>query len=836
MTTAGNDAFLDDLLAALDLEQKVRLLTGRDFWTTWPIEEIGLRAMVVSDGPSGVRGQLWDERDPSINLPSASCLSASWDPTIARRYGNVAATEARRKGIDVVLGPTVNIHRSPLGGRHFEAYSEDPRLTAELATAVVEGLQENGVGACPKHYVANDSETDRMSVSVEVSDRALREIYLLAFERPVVDAGAWTVMSAYNSINGATATEHELLETPLSTEWGFDGVVISDWTAVRSLDSARACQDLVMPGPKGPWGDALLEAVRNGDIAESVVDRKVRRLLLLAARVGALAGVEPAVPQPLAVEDGVAFAREAAIEGSVLVRNDGLLPLAAPTLSRVAVIGHNAIQARTQGGGSATVLPEKVVSPLEGLREALPGVEVTHALGAVVSGGVAELPLEQMTNPVTGDPGARVRFLDAAGREVHGEDRRSTALVYFGGAAPIATARTFELSTLWTPEVGGPLRLGFAAVGTGRIHLDGGLVSEVSGRPDESDPASALLSPPSATIEVEVEAGRDHEIRVVFDLATRAPNLGGAFAITVGIEPAPAAPETLLAEAAAAADAADVAIVVVGTNSVVESEGYDRSDLVLPGRQDDLVRAVAGTGTPTVVVVNSGSPVELPWRDDVGAVLLSWFGGQQMGQALADIVTGAAEPGGRLPTTWPARTADAPILDTTPVDGKLAYDEGVHVGYRAWLRTGTGTEPAYPFGHGLGYTTWSLTDLDRTSPLAPGDPGEEPGDVTVELTVTNTGDRSGKQVVQAYLSRPDSGVDRPVRWLAAHTVVRLGAGERVRVAITIPARAFAHWDEGWHHEPGRFRLAVGTSVAELPLSVDIDRGRNQPQDNGRDQT
>ncbi|HEY0936830.1 MAG TPA: glycoside hydrolase family 3 N-terminal domain-containing protein [Trebonia sp.] len=244
-------------LAALTLEEKVRLLTGRDFWTTWPLEKIGLRRILVSDGPSGVRGETWDERDPSLNLPSATALASSWDPDIARRYGAAAAVEARRKGVDVVLGPTINLHRSPLGGRHFEAFSEDPVLTADLAAAYVRGVQDNGVGATPKHYVANDSETDRFTVDVRVSDRALRELYLLAFEKAVTEARAWLVMSSYNSVNGTTVTENELLETPLNREWGFDGVVISDWTAVRSLDSARAARTwscLVLADPGGtPW-------------------------------------------------------------------------------------------------------------------------------------------------------------------------------------------------------------------------------------------------------------------------------------------------------------------------------------------------------------------------------------------------------------------------------------------------------------------------------------------------------------------------------------------------------------------------------------------------------
>ena len=437
MTTDATDTRLSDALAALTLEEKVQLLTGRDFWNTWPIEKIGLRRILVSDGPSGVRGEVWDERDPSLNLPSSTALASSWDPDIARRYGAAAAVEARRKGVDVVLGPTINLHRSPLGGRHFECLSEDPVLTGKLAAAYVAGVQDNGVGATPKHYVANDFETDRFTADARVDERTLRELYLLAFEKAITESRAWLVMSAYNAVNGVTATENELLETPLNSEWGFDGVVISDWTAVRSLESAKASQDLVMPGPDGPWGDALVEAVRSGEIDETLIDRKVLRILTLAQRVGALEGSEPTAP--VWVEDGIAFTREAAIEGTVLLENQGELPWDASALRSVAVIGNNASAAGTQGGGARPCCPS-TPSPHSGLRAALPGVDVRYSIGAVVQDGLMELPLAELTNPVTGAVGLRARFLDAEGAELFAEDRRKSMLVYVGGDAPIAEA------------------------------------------------------------------------------------------------------------------------------------------------------------------------------------------------------------------------------------------------------------------------------------------------------------------------------------------------------------------------------------------------------------
>lgn len=810
-TTPSTDQQLAGALAALSLEEKVQLLTGRDFWTTWPLETIGLRRILVSDGPSGVRGETWDERDPSLNLPSATALAAAWDPDLARRYGAAAAVEARRKGVDVVLGPTINLHRSPLGGRHFECFSEDPVLTAELAAAYVSGVQDNGVGATPKHYIANDFETDRFTVDVRADERTLRELYLLAFEKAVVEARAWLVMSSYNSINGATASENELLETPLSSEWGFDGVVISDWTGVRSLQSARAAQDLVMPGPQGPWGEALVDAVRAGEIDEAVVDRKVLRILRLAQRVGALRGTAPA--EPVLVEDGRALAREAAAAGTVLLENRDALPWDAAALRSVAVIGNNASAARTQGGGSATVVPEHAVSPLEGLRAALPGVDVRYSVGAVVQDGVVELPLRELTNPSTGGPGLHARFLAEDGTELMAEDRRSSNLVYFGSDVPIEEAAEFELTTRWTPSDGGAVRLGVALVGTVRLYVDDELLVDERLRPGEATLGAAFTNPPSASAEVRLTAGTPVDLRLVYDLRRRRGFNARAMALRLGTEPADVDADALIAEAAEAAAAADVALVVVGTNSLVESEGYDRTSLALPGRQDDLVRAVVAANPRTVVLVNAGAPVLLPWRDEVAGLLLGWFGGQEFGHAVADVLLGTTEPGGRLPTTWPAAEADVPVLSCTPSDGTLEYAEGIHIGYRAWLRQDAA--PAYWFGSGQGYTRIELTGVDAPTGARAGET------VTVTVGVANRGDRAGKQVVQVYAERPDSAVDRPVRWLVGAASVRVPAGEATSVAVRVPTRLLAHWAGGWRYEPGSYRLRVGTTAVDLPLETPL---------------
>ncbi|MGW7283756.1 glycoside hydrolase family 3 protein, partial [Streptomyces sp. NPDC054844] len=377
-----NDETLDRLIGELSLEQKVRLLTGSTAWRTAGEPGIGLREMVTSDGPAGVRGEAWDERRTSVLLPSASALGAMWDEELVERLGGLLATEAVRKGVDVVLAPTLNLHRSPLAGRHFECFSEDPELTGRTGAALIRGIQALGVAATAKHYVGNDSETDRLTVDVRASQRTLREVYLAPFEA-AVEAGVWLVMAGYNAVGGTTMTASPLLAEPLKGEWGFDGVAVSDWAAVRTTEgTGRAALDLAMPGPDSPWGSSLVRAVKDGLVAEEAVDDKVRRLLRLAVRVGALEPRRPRQPRrvpAMTSRDTRALLRRAVSAGSVLLRNSDVLPLDPAGLSTVAVVGVHAAAPRVQGGGSAGVFCSDVVTPLAGIRARLRGrARVVH--------------------------------------------------------------------------------------------------------------------------------------------------------------------------------------------------------------------------------------------------------------------------------------------------------------------------------------------------------------------------------------------------------------------------------------------------------------------------
>jgi beta-glucosidase len=793
---------LAGLVARLSLEQKVRLLTGQDWWTLYPEPAIGLRSVALSDGPVGVRGTRHDETDPSANLPSATAIAASWDLDLVARLAGLLAAEARRKGIDVVLGPTINLHRSPRGGRHFECYSEDPLLTARLGTAYVKALQARGVGATPKHYVANDSEDDRFTVDVRVDERTLREVYLRPFEDMVREGGAWLVMAAYNSVNGATMTENPLLTQPLKREWGFDGVVVSDWLATRStVEAGNAALDLAMPAPFSPWGDDLVAAVREGQVSEQAIDDKVRRILLLAHRVGALDS-SPAPVEPL---DAAPLLREAAAAGAVLVSNrDGALPLDPAALRRIAVVGPHAAQARTQGGGSAEVHPEYTVSPLAGLKRALDGrVEVVHAPGLRLAEGLQPMTAARTTRP-DGEPGLLVELLAADGTVLRTDQRRSGALRYIVSELPPGTTWLRTTTRLHADEPG-EWRFGFTGIGEFTLLVDDQPALAEAVWPDDLNPVSAWADPPQRAVARTLDAGQTVDLVLTYQV----PPGGPSTMCMLGYERPARDQAAVLADAVAAARDADVAVVVVGTTDRVETEGFDRRSLALPGAQDELVAAVAAVNPRTVVVVCAGSPVEMPWRDDVAAVLLAWFGGQELGNALADVLLGAVEPGRRLPTTWPATEADVPVLSTTPVDGRLEYAEGVHIGYRAWLRANR--QPAYPFGHGLGYTSWSYEGL-----VVDG--------MTAKVTVRNTGQRAGKEVVQAYLSRPDGAVERPVRWLAGFAAVRAEPGEAVTVDVPLDARAFAYWSvdaQAWVAEPGTFTLSVGRNVLDTPLTAGV---------------
>ncbi|MCX5271212.1 beta-glucosidase family protein [Streptomyces virginiae] len=802
-----NDA-VEAALGKLDLDTKTWLLAGQDMWALPAVPAIGLESLVFSDGPIGVRGVRWTADDPSVALPSPTALAAAWDPELARRAGRLLAQEARRKGVHVLLAPTVNLHRSPLGGRHFECYSEDPYLTGVVGAGYVNGVQDGGVGTTVKHFVGNDAETDRFTVDNVIAPRPLRELYLAPFEAIVAHAHPWGIMTAYNQVNGTTMTEHQyLVNEVLRAEWGFDGCNVSDWMAARSTTGdILGGMDVAMPGPTTVYGPALAEAVRSGEVPESAVDEAVRNVLRLAARVGVLEGAPAVVADPPAPIDGQALARELAARGFVLVRNEGALPLDAAAGGTVALSGAAARDARILGGGSATVFPERLIAPLDGLTAALPEGALTYSVGAD--------PSDELTAAGQGFELHAV-CRDASGAVLGEGGLPSGQVQWIGDDLPAGvtyeTMASIEVRGTFVPRESGEHAFGTRGLGAFALAVGGEtLWSGVQEMGNEADPFEAFFGAPNERARLTLTEGEPVEVSLTFQVPDMsALPLRAIMFSLLHLGPRRDADE-LIAEAVAAAREADTAVVVVATTERVESEGFDRQDLALPGRQDDLVRAVAAVNPNTVVVVNAGSPVELPWRGDVAAVLLAWFPGQEGGAALADVLLGDAEPGGRLPTTWPARFADAPVTEVVPTDGRLEYREGLFVGYRAYEKHGV--TPGYPFGHGLGYTDWTYDSLE----VAAG---------TVRVRLTNTGARPGREVVQVYLAPERDGVERPASWLAAFGSVVAGPGESVETEIALPARAFEIWDEearGWRRIGGTYEVRASHSHGDTRLTATLD--------------
>ncbi|GAA4702882.1 glycoside hydrolase family 3 protein [Nocardioides conyzicola] len=770
-----DDATLDERLGRLTLERKVRLLTGATMFTLRGDDEIGLAPMAFSDGPTGVRG-LDFTGGPLMSLfPNATLLASSWRTETAQEVGRLLAEEAERQHIHVVLGPTVNLHRSPLGGRLFEAYSEDPLLTGHLAAAYVSGMQSQGIGACVKHLVANESETERHGVDSVVDERTLRELYLLPFEIAVEDADPWSLMAAYNDVNGIPATEQGPVNNGIvKGEWDWRGLLMSDWFATRTAGpAANGGLDLVMPGPTGPWGPALVAAVQAGEVDEAVVDDHLRRLLLLAARVGAIdtpRAWRTDVPEP-----GGAVRREQltrlAAEGMTVLENDGALPLTrgAP----IALIGRPALETACMGGGSAAVRAPHEVSIADGLVGATDGVTVVDGVAVRV-------------RPRAGDFRMRVRLYGASGALLSDAVSEEAKTVGFMPDQELPEPVTRVVLSAVVPA--GAMRVGVLGVGTATVTI-GSSTFDVTLDSESSDIGGDFLRPPGWQTDVVLSEPTE----LVADLT-----LGGWARLGLVAEPTPPTDDEAIAAAVAAAATAEVAVVVVGLTEEQETEAFDKSTLALPGRQDELVSAVAAAARRTVVVVNAATPVLMPWAGEVDAILWAGLPGQEGGHAVAAALLGDIEPAGRLVTSFPSADGASPAWDVTPTDGRLTYDEGVYVGYRGYAAR-RAPAPAYWFGQGLGYGEWEYGAVTLAGSV-----------VSVELT--NTSARDSREVVQVYLDPAED--DQPIR-LAGWTTVDVAAGGSVTVEVTCDPRAARTWDDGAWRPLTTGRLLVARGLGDI---------------------
>jgi beta-glucosidase len=800
------------LIKSLDLPAKVKLLTGATAFTLAPNDAIGLGEVRLSDGPTGVRGLKFSGGRVVALFPNATLLASAWDEQTAYEVGRLLAEEAMAQQIHVVLGPTINLHRTPLGGRLFEAYSEDPLLTGKLAAAYVRGMQDAGVGACLKHLVANESETDRNTVNSVVDEATLRELYLLPFEIAIEEADAWSLMAAYNDVNGQAATEQQHVNNEVvKGEWGYRGLIMSDWFATKTAGpAANGGLDLVMPGPDGPWGAALVAAVESGEVDEAVVDDHLSRLLLLASRVGAL-GTPRTYPEDLPAPDSAIRKEQLtrlAAQGITVLKNDGgELPLNRE--QTVALIGRHAVETIDMGGGSAQVNPPYQVSVADGLG-ALLGDKVTVVDGVEVRTRPVPARGGFLVDPVSGEPGIRAVLLDAGGAELEQRHAANAATMVGMDDDFTGTVARAELTGRITRS--GRVELGVLGVGDWQVRA-GGRTAELSLSVSGTNMGEEILAPPAHTDEFEVAEGDLLEATVTMRAGTgpAAEALGGIGMFGLIAHAATREVVDVIDDAVRAAAAADVAVVVVGLTEEQETEAVDKSTLQLPGAQDALVEAVAGAARSTIVVVNAATPVVMPWLDRVDAVLWAGLPGQEGGHAVAAALLGDIEPAGRLVTTFPSGDGRSPAWSVTPVDGRIVYDEGTFIGYRGHF-AGRAPAPAFWLGHGLGYGSWEYSDARVVT--------DDSAAVTV--TVTNTGRRISREVVQVYFVPAEA--DEPIRLVGWHGVTVPG-GQAARVTVHTDRRLWRTWNtttNGWDRlRPGGELIVargLGDVRARMPLA------------------
>ncbi|MFW5418975.1 glycoside hydrolase family 3 C-terminal domain-containing protein [Nocardiopsis sp. CNT-189] len=769
----------DALVARMTREEKLSFVA----WGFDPVEmkgvgylpgvpRLGIAPLRVADGPVGIR--LIGEA--ATALPAPVALACAFDAGLAREYGAVMGRDGRALGQDMVLAPMVNSVRVPHAGRNFETFGEDPLLASEVAAAQVEGVQSEGLMACVKHFAANNQEKDRFGVDAAVGEQVLREIEFPPF-RAAVEAGTAGVLAAYNSLNGAFCSENPgLLRDVLRGDWGFEGWVMSDWLGTHStaaiglgLDQELGREIEHEPGPDEEpppptyFGAALAEAIDRGEAAEADLDRAVARIVAAMARFGLVGGEPPERPKR-DVEAARSVARRVAQAGAVLLRNErGALPLAGGRAADLAVIGDAAAVPKVTGLGSAFVTPDAAAAPLDAIRErAGAGARVLHVQGDDVFGRpIGDGALSPA--PPAG------HALPAGGR---GE--------VYKGVLTVAEAGMHRLSVR--------VRGGYAT-----LTLDGEVALE----------AGEVFGPQSS-LTLDLAAG---EYRI--GLAGWAWQASPLEVELAWVTPSMARED--IAEAAAAARAARTAVVFAHDDG---AEGYDRSSLSLPGHQDALIEAVARANPDTVVVLNTGSAVLMPWLEEAAAVLQMWYPGQEGAQAAAGLLFGDADPGGRLALSFPAAEDAHPVagdpLRYPGVEGRQEYSEGLLTGYR-WYDA-TGTRPLFPFGHGLSYGRFGYAGA---SVRAAGDGLE------VEVVLRNTGDRAGTEVVQVYLGpSPDlpAHVEQAPKRLAGHAKAELAPGEERRVPVRVPARALEHWDAAagaWIRGTGERLVQVGASSADI---------------------
>lgn len=790
---------VEDLFARLTADEKLSLLGGTGF-TTQPIPRLGVPAMAMADAGQGVRGGAQSTLGPATAFPSGVLMASTWDTNLLARIGRAIGEEACNKGsgVQILLGPAVNIQRSPLGGRNAEYFTEDPYLDAQLAVAYIRGMQSTGVSACVKHFVCNNQETDRMEVNALVSERALQEIYFPAFKAAVQQGNVWSVMSSYNLVNGFhSSANHYLLADILKKEWGFDGLVMSDWGGVHETEVVQAGNDLEMPTGENMSVLKLKVALANGSITQAAVDDSVRRILRTIIRVGLLNGPQELDSTRVNSSAHRQLALRTAEQGIVLLKNEGsILPLNAREIHSIAVIGQPAARLQYDALGSPKVKPLRVVQFLDGIKARARGITVsyvpTQLTGEALPLSVVTPPHDPLTN------GFLAEYFK--NRSLQGEPAVTRVEPTIDLENPYLPAPGFpntNFSVRWTARLTAPADGNYTFTFTGddgyRVFLDGKRLMDhwVEGA------ATPISS------KVELQAGKTYDLRVEYFQG------GGDYVARLEWQQQQESP---FSDAAAAAKGADVAIVAVSTGGE-EGEGNDRPSMDLPNQQADLIRAVAAANKHTIVVLNNGTPVTMKeWLNEVPTVIETWFPGQESGTALGEILFGDVNPSGKLPETLAANRDDYPDAGNFPGENhQVRYAEGIYVGYRHFDKAGI--NPLFPFGYGLSYTTFDYRHLKLSrSDLNPD------GRIMADVDIANTGKRAGAEVVQLYIHDLHPKIDKPVRELKGFAKVALRPGETKAVQFKISPADLAYFDESgkqWKADAGEYEVEIGASSRDL---------------------
>ena len=804
---------IDQIIKTLTLDEKVSLLSGFNSWYTSKIEKKNVPSIKMSDGPNGVRGDS-NSGKSSACFPCAISIGSTWDLPLIKNIGIALGEEAQAKDVDVLLGPTINIHRHPLGGRHFESFSEDPFLTGKIATNYVQGVQSKNVAACLKHFVGNDTEYERHSISSNIDAQTLREIYLLPFEMGIKEGNAKVVMSAYNKLNNIFCSSHqELLIKILKEEWSFDGYVVSDWgAALETIENANGGLDLEMPGPSNVWGKALIDAVKAREVSEKLIDDKVKRILTVAEFSNRFQKPEIKAEQAIDQPKHRLLLRKAAADGMVLLKNEGLLPLK-KNIKKLAVIGPNAMEAQIIGGGSASLKPHYQVHPLEAVRERF-GHETeilyskgchTHKYLPKINEGLMEEKDGFLVQYFNGDQfeenllleerltGSKFWVFEGFAKDVISKEERPNISVKF--------------SCTYKPDISGLHEFEVFGIGKCRLLIDG---NELIDNWTSSDPGEAFFTFGSASKKgvANFQKGKAYKIEVQYHFEGSFP------AVYIGCQ----APDEvdIFQEAIEIASHADEVILIAGTNSDWETEGNDRADFNLPANQNKLIEAILETNQNTVVVINTGSPIHMPWEKKAKAIIQTWFAGQEFGNALVDILSGKVNPSGKLPTTFPVRIEDTPAYKNYPGnDLQMNYDEKLLVGYR-WYEAKS-ISPLFCFGHGLSFTNFNYQNLEVTT--------DSDFVVTCNFEIQNIGDISGLEIAQCYVSFASPLPGEPCKTLQGFVKEEIDANELKKVEIKLGPRNFSYWSvetNTWQIREGSYQILIGSSSENILLQASIN--------------